>query len=814
MARMPRGANIMLGVGIGLSLLIAGAYLFFPKDAIRNLISQQGSSSLGRPVSVGDISLSLWGGIGATATDIRVDSPPGISTEPLLSIRAIDFKVAFWPLLSGKIEVSSIAIDQPHVTLVTVKTGRTNYEFPPASDRATPDADTSPVPALSFEKLTITAGQVKIVNDSVQQSTLLTQLAATLSGRATGETFLIAGQLAADSLILQDGARSVYGPLTAALSLDYQPAADRLVIDSMKCGMGELLLTLNGTVSHLSASPAFELSATLPSTGLEKVIAALPADHRKQFTDYSISGDLYGTFELHYDSTVSPAFRYEGMAELKNLQASVPSGAGNLTVERLESRFATDSLWFGITNGAFAGQPLAGQVSIVQLADPRVDGMLAGHIDLALLAPWLPPADSATISGSARFDLRLRGLLSRIEQLTVAGQVSLTDLRYDAAQLPEPIVDCDLTMTISSEKLTITSLSAEFPSSELQLTGTLQRPFPWLMPLPSIDRDTLVPPFLTFALRSKRLNTDKLFPEAVPDPQLRDSLTLDSLSTLILPDIDGRGTFVIDSLVYCSVDFTRVKGDVSINDRIISCTNVSGAVYTGSVSGTTDINLQDFSRPVYGGTFTAQRIEADDFVRRFSTFSGIVFGKLNLSGSYQASGWEPPDLLSSLTLDGKSLLSEGKIVTSGPVFEALNGLSTKLGREISAEQSIRELVAKISVESGKVIIRDLTFAADELGDISLDGFYGFDGTLGYAGAVHLSEESSARLTGSGGVVGALGGLLKGKESGRVYLPLKADGTLRQPNVRFDYQAIGKSAIKNIVSDTTGPLKGLFRKKSP
>lgn len=806
--------KLLLGLLAVVVLGLAAVYLFFPTDAVKRLVIEQGSAQLGRPVSVGDVSVSLWGGLGATVKQISVASPTDITAHDLIAIDEVDVKLAFWPLLRGSYQINSLVITSPTIHLHTIADGRNNFSFPqPDQTVSTPDTAGASLPLFHFDQLVLTNGRIEMVNDSTSSATTVAKCGVNLRMNSTAPgLFRINGSIVADTIVVGSEKQTAFGPLRADLSVLYDLAKSQLQIDSLLAQMGGLRCAVAGEVSGLTTNMKAALALTLPETELSSLIAALPSAQQAQFADYTLAGTVGCKARILYDSLARPALSYSGSAEFVSLSIGAPQIDGKLTIEKLATTFSTDTLQSTIQGGMYAGQPLDGNVTVIGFADPFIDAALRGQINLALLQPWLPVQDSASISGNSRFDLVIAGKPSLPEELKLSGSVEISNAAFNNRSLPEPIKAMHLSATLSPEAIVFKSLALEFPSSDISMTGTLSRPFPYLLPLGSVDRTDAKPPFFTFALSSRRFNTDKLFPEVVPDPALRAAAPSDSISGIMLPDIDGAGTFAIDSLVYCAVDFTRLKGDISIADRVIDCKNVNGLVYTGSVSGTTAIDLNNFDNPKYRGTFTASKIEANDFVNRFSTFSGIVFGKLDLTGSYAAAGWEPAQLMQSLTLDGLSNLREGKIVTSGPAFEALNGLAGKIGKEIKAEQAVRELAAKLAVEDGKVVMRDLKLSAGSLGDLTLDGFYGFDGSMGYQGNLLLSEESSSKLTSQGGIVGGLTGLLKGKEIGRISLPLKAEGTLTSPKITFDYAAVGKAAVKGLVSDSLSGLKNLLKKK--
>ncbi|MBU0983416.1 MAG: AsmA-like C-terminal region-containing protein, partial [candidate division Zixibacteria bacterium] len=319
-------------------------------------------------------------------------------------------------------------------------------------------------------------------------------------------------------------------------------------------------------------------------------------------------------------------------------------------------------------------------------------------------------------------------------------------------------------------------------------------------------------PFFLFALKSQRFDVDRLFPAAVPgssaDPT---DVSPDSVSMIILPDIDGRGTFTIDTLVYTGVEFSAIEGKVKIFDRKIDCYDVTGRVYSGGVSGRTTIDLGDFENPRYTGQFSGTQIEANDFVSRFTNFGGHIFGRANISGSYDAQGWDPDAFLNSLTLDGEGNVREGRMVTSGAFQELVDGLAKMTKQTLSNDQTLRELSTRLKVENGKVMLDRLTTTIDNVGDITIDGSYAFTGALDYSGTIKLTKENTEKLM-SNGLMGNVASLLVGKKSQRIEIPLKISGTVDKPKAELDYSTLSKGMGENLNEQAGNLLEGLFKKK--
>ncbi|MFQ6007441.1 MAG: AsmA family protein [Candidatus Zixiibacteriota bacterium] len=496
------------------------------------------------------------------------------------------------------------------------------------------------------------------------------------------------------------------------------------------------------------------------------------------------------TLDVFFDNT---------MTHINKLAVAMPSGQVNLSgrVNNLVPYLMGDSSQMKSVSVPFAGQ-------------------VEGTLSLSLFNSFLPPRGNPQLKGSLTVNMDLSGDLANPATLKPHGNLSITNASFTDSLLPEPIRAFETTLRLLPDTIVIEKAHVQFVSSDMALSGKLTDPLPYLLRTAltkSIDRSTLRKPFLHFELTSHHFDIDRLFPEAVPGSETnRAEMPKDSLSLLLLPDIDGKGTFQFDTVIYSRIEFTHLTGKAIIQDRKIKCYDVAGKVYSGEVTGVTTVDLNDFNHPRYTGEFQASQIEANDFVSRFTQFGGHLFGKVNINGSYEASGWEPEEFLNSLSMTSKADMYEGKLVTSGLLYSVIAGLAKKVGQTFEREQPLKGLNTNILVQNGKVRVDKLKARIDKAGDLELDGFYSFNGDIGYNGSILLSREWTQRLLSQGGLLSGLAGVLTDKSAERIKLPIAIGGTIDKPSVSFDYTALSKNAQDNLKKQAGDLLKDLFKKK--
>lgn len=584
-------------------------------------------------------------------------------------------------------------------------------------------------------------------------------------------------------------------------TFDGQPLKGHLVVDNFDDPL------VNGTLS--GRFDLAYLQPFLPPESEHEIAGEMDFDIKasgrvKDAKNMSFSGSL-AIKEGRYNSEFLPE-------PIKSFSLDVYFDNKVARINKLSGRMPSGHVNFSgrITN--LVPYVMADSSGVVRIALP-VDGHLDGQFDLAMFSSFLPPAGNPELRGTIAVNLDVTGDATDMATLEPRGEISIADASFTDSLLPEPVRSFEAAMQVGPDTITIEGMTVQFESSDISFSGKLIDPFPYLLPIESVHRGKAKKTRFVFEVSSHRFDTDRLFPEAVPGSGInRATLPAGSVPPIILPDIDGQGTFQFDTVVYSKVEFTHLTGKVRIHDRKIDCYDVTGKVYSGDVVGSTTIDLSDFDNPHYTGEFKATQIEADDFVSRFSKFGGHLFGKVNLNGSYQARGWEPDEFLNSLTMSAKADMHEGKMVTSGLLYSAIASLAKKTGQPFEREQPLKALNTNIVVKDGKVSLDKLKTEVGTMGDLELDGFYAFSGDIGYKGSILLSKEWTGRLMSQGGLLSGLAGLFTDKSIERIKLPLAIGGTLDKPSVEIDYSALAKNVQDNLSKDAGDFLKGLFKKK--
>lgn len=262
-------------------VLVGAALAFLPRlldtPAMQTYVSQAAAHALGRPVKVASLSVSVLPLPTVRLRGLQVAEDPAFGPGSFLTVGEGRLGIRLRPLLSGRIELADLTLEEPRIELVEDQAGRWNL--------ATLGASTSPARtrsgggrAGSGPAGAVLLSRVRIVNGDVQYRKLgATALAArlekinlTVTQDAMGDVLRVrgdaVGQPGGVRLVIRDAtlgpaeARSFADmPLKASVDVeasDVAPLSGAAVMSPRLSGPVKGRLEVTGTATRFSATGA------------------------------------------------------------------------------------------------------------------------------------------------------------------------------------------------------------------------------------------------------------------------------------------------------------------------------------------------------------------------------------------------------------------------------------------------------------------------------------------------------------------------------------------------------------------------------
>lgn len=414
--RWPRW--LLAGLG-GLVLLLGVAYVglnrAFPPERLAALLSEQVRSTTGRDFAVrGLLSIRLLPRIGIAADDVALGNAPWGTRKDMLTVRHARFDIALWPLLQGRVDIASVALDGPDLLLETDRNGAGNWVMGRTGEAGAPAEPVEPggaPPRLRLSRLALQ--DARFAWRDGPSGTLRSVAVPRLELDAAGEGQQLSGSVDADAQRWQ-----LQGRIGSLADLAANRADWPLDLQLRSDGAA---LALKGLLRH--GAPPRTLDADLHAS---LTLAAVLAPWLKDATRVPLPLELKG--QLHW---AAPALRIDGLQwslAQQQLNGTLQVQLGptwkidaQLAAQQIDlSRWLRPSATASATTSATASAAASAAVSAAPAASaPAAGRRVFGDTPLGLDAL---PAGPATLT-------------LRVQRLLVPGLPPLSglNLRLDAS---------------------------------------------------------------------------------------------------------------------------------------------------------------------------------------------------------------------------------------------------------------------------------------------------------------------------------------------------------------------------------------------
>ena len=156
--------GLALAVTVILLVVLALPFLV-DADRYRGLIEEKAEEALGRDVRLGEIQLSILPALGLRAADVAIGALPEEGGGDLVTAASLRIGARLLPLLSQRLEVTSIVLEEPSMVLARDPEGSWNVERLVVREPAAEDAATGDEPGkseVSIASLRLTGGRVTL----------------------------------------------------------------------------------------------------------------------------------------------------------------------------------------------------------------------------------------------------------------------------------------------------------------------------------------------------------------------------------------------------------------------------------------------------------------------------------------------------------------------------------------------------------------------------------------------------------------------------------------------------------------------------
>jgi hypothetical protein len=845
---MSRKSKIWLIVlSIPVVIIIAGVVtlkVMFTSEKLKSIVIPRAEAALGRPVAVNDISLVVFPSIALRMEGVTIANRQGegFSPAPLLTLDALRLNVKLLPLLSSRIEVTSLELDRPRLNLEVNKRNESNYANlmqggnPPAGQvpsggngggaaaPAQKNAEPAPPPAPGAENapgsapsgaaafrisnLLVNGGSIDYVDFRDNSATSAHNLSVALEVGSEGDRIVVSGNAVTDSVSYG----TVESPLIDGLRIridsrmSYDPLKETLDVERGDMTCQDMRLSLKGTVSHLRTNPVLNLTLGSDSLNIADLISLVPREYMKKAEGVKGNGTASVHITMTGTLTDTSTADIAGTVAARDASIQYPGLPKPITGITLLSDFTRSKRRqeFRIEKmtANLGGAPFSMSMNIVNFESPYLTLSASGSLNLATVPEFYPLEKGTELGGEMKIDLRLEGKVSDPKAMKASGSLAFRDVSAKTASTAKPVRNVNGTLTFNNEVAEASKLSLQIGESDMTLSCRVRN----YLSLVSTDKNapgasasmtlqsthlytrdiiTAQPPPSAGAQKGGTPQPASGTAESAPAPSGKSKGEpgppgqVKGKAAFPLPAMDIDANASIGTLTMEKFELTSIKGSMHISKGIVTMQNLSLNAFGGSVVSTGSLDLNKPERALFDLTLNLNNVEAAQLLSHFTSFGQKLSGGLTTSTKLKGA------LNDTLGLVPDALEGEGKVAMKNGMLKGYSvnkSVASALKLPDLDTIKFKDWSNDYTVQKGRLTLKDLTITAST-GQYVINGSQGLDGSLDYHMALYLPASTAPKLN-IPGFAGEAVNLFK-DQSGRLKLDFNIGGTTDNPKVQLD-----------------------------
>ncbi len=776
---------------IGVALVVVATNLDRIINKNKEFVLSRVEATLGREVGVGDVGVTLSGGIGVRLENISIGEDPAFGTDPFVRASQVQVSAKLLPLLKRKFEVKRVTLRDPVIRIVKNKDGVLNTQSLVARAAGGQAAGDTQGRTSGAEAVPLVVSLASIENGEIAYTDEAQGIALRVHKIETSVTDF-------------DLKKPISLELKAALLADERNLAMRGTFGPLPSGprgadAGPIVVPvdIDATIDALDAASVF---TTFPrvSAGLsEKVRIGGPVGIHLTAKGTSADARVHAALDGSRIDIQGP----QGFHKTDGVRLAVD----------LDGRYTPKKFAIEKATGEFASLKLDADGEYVMAQPPSlVLDVRSREFGLSGWETIVPMAAPYKLSGKAEFTAHVEGELKPGQSPAVTGTGKIIGGTAVVPQAAKPVTDISADIAFTHERAEVKHASLRIGGSSAEGHATISK---------------FKPLTLTYEAVSASLALADVKP---PQPSVKKPEHLDKLAVKGHLTVDpvtkaasGEGTVVSPSGSVANIDYANLAASYTIAGKAIRIVDMNVHALDGDLTGGGVITA-DTKESSFDIRLAADKVDVTELLTALpGSAHQMIRGAASLNLAISGSGKQWLDVQKTLTGSGLAELFDGEILEinfATAIFDEIGrylGVANLIPAPLKAKYpavfetkntAFKNLKSDFVVEKGKILARNLQFTHADY-RIGAKGSLGFDRSLDMAATFVVSKKLTDDLVRSYPVAAYLR-----NAAGELELPLVLAGALPRVQVKPDADYIKNLMGKGLVGKGLNDLKNDYLKK--
>lgn len=684
----------------------------------------QAQSALGRRVSVGEVGVTLWNGIGLRLNNFALSDDASFSSGDFVRAADLQINVRLLPLLGKELQVKRLILHDPVIGIIRNQKGEYNFssigrpgkEKEKVPERESPEPSRKAALPLLVSLVDISGGEVRYLDRRERIDLSVKQIDLRVKDLDLGRPFAVelAAALFSEKQNLKGQIR--VGPLRPGAEFGEVPLEgeinlDPLDIDKLK-----------------SAVPKF--AATLPNDlALSGVFRAREMRVQGTLKKLALKGSVDGT-----DGAIAfgKSFRKApGIPLVVSADAQVADGGVSLRQGKVKLHTLELS---------GKGEVKLGNAAALNLS------LDSNRFSLDGWQKIVPLVQDYELSGNLEINARLQGDVGKGATPRIQGGLTLAAVSAKLPQLPKPVTDLNAKITFSGQRADLKDATLALGKTPIRLAAEVER---------------FSPLTLSYKLSTPQLSLADFQPSVGEERKADVIRDFTSVGRLVAKEgaVAFQGGLSSGQGSLFKIGYKDFAASLILENNAARVRNLRVAALHGSVQGEGEYSFGG-PAPRFSVAGKARGLDLKELYRSVDPKGSTdIRGGLNAEIKVSGRGKSWAEIKSALQGQGEAEVLQGALLNFNLAEGALSGITGVPGLTSLINPQVRqkypetfeakdtefkELKALLSLADGRMNVKNLRITAADY-TVQGSGWVDFDRRVDFRAVLFFSERLSADL---------------------------------------------------------------------
>ena len=575
------------------------------------------------------------------------------------------------------------------------------------------------------------------------------------------------------------------------LSLHVNTVQHSYTINKSSLQVGKLELVTTGNITEQKDGNKILLTIQSERAGLKELLSLLPKEYTKKIDQFTFNG------KINFKATVNGL-----IAKLKSPLIKAEFSSDNTSLKPINSDFILKQIRFkgfytnrksdsnpisylsiSQVSATLENQPLSGNISVNNLANPMVNGNIAGTINLKTLSAFYKPDTIASMSGNAKINLQFEGQPGNAAAYTSSGTMNMQHVSFTIKEKAAVFEEFNGLFAFDGNRFKINNLTGHAAGSDFKINGSIDNFFSFFFQKNQVLTGRA-------ELSSRNIDLDEL---------LDDKRQGFSNDTSYFLNINEHFNVMLDVNIgiisFRKFQAWNLKGKLAVHNKMIAADNLTFKSMNGLFELAGTIDARSSKNVLINCNTTVTKIDINQLFSEMGNFGQNIIKDKNVYGLLTAdvkfsSVWSKTLHCDMDKIEATSnfIIEKGELIN----FEPMMALARYLKGADLQDIKFATLKNSIYIKQQKIFFPSMEIKSTAL-EMTASGTHTFDNIVDYRIQFLLSQIMGRKVK----QMNTEFGTIEDDGLSRTKLFLTVKGPMSSPKINVDHHRVEEKIVTDI-----------------